>query len=188
MPEKNITCEIREHLGVIARYESGWRKELNLVSWNGGAPKYDVRDWDPYHERMSRGVTFHSSEMRKLVDLYISSNNRRAVREGEHIEAERREWRESYRRSRWPEKRDPALESVERDAYEGSQLPVREYPEGGEPELLLQDEAKPAGLSAGEESEDLSAEPTADANETEGGNASEEARPAQRAEGEASAF
>ena len=54
MPDNTFTFEIREHLGVIARYESGWRKELNLVSWNGGAPKYDVRDWDPHHERMSR--------------------------------------------------------------------------------------------------------------------------------------
>ena len=50
MPDNTFTFEIREHLGVIARYESGWRKELNLVSWNGGAPKYDVRDWDPHHE------------------------------------------------------------------------------------------------------------------------------------------
>ena len=132
MPDNTFTFEIREHLGVIARYESGWRKELNLVSWNGGAPKYDVRDWDPHHERMSRGPTLHAGEMRKLVDLYISSNNRKAVREGEQIEAERKERRESYRRSRSGEKRDPALEAVERDVYEGAEPPSDNRPEGSD--------------------------------------------------------
>ena len=32
MPDNMFTFEIKEHLGVITRYESGWRKELNLVS------------------------------------------------------------------------------------------------------------------------------------------------------------
>ncbi|MEI3503270.1 MAG: PC4/YdbC family ssDNA-binding protein [Anaerovoracaceae bacterium] len=52
-----------------ATYPTGWRKELNLVSWNGGAPKYDIRDWDPDHERMSRGITLHEKEMR-LMDKH----------------------------------------------------------------------------------------------------------------------
>ena len=52
-----ITFEIKEHIGVLCVYHTGWKKELNLVSWNGNAPKYDIRDWDPDHERMSRGIT-----------------------------------------------------------------------------------------------------------------------------------
>ncbi len=130
MPDNTFTFEIKEHLGVITRYESGWRKELNLVSWNGGAPKYDIRDWDPYHERMSRGLTFHAAEMRKLADLYISSNNRKAVQEGEQLEAQRRERRSAYRRKRAEERQDPALEAAEQDAYEGAVPPAPEQPEG----------------------------------------------------------
>ena len=39
-----ITFETVEHVGVISVYPTGWKKELNVVSWNGGNPKYDVRD------------------------------------------------------------------------------------------------------------------------------------------------
>ena len=46
MSERNITFEIKEHLGVIAEFDNGWNKELNIISWNGNTPKYDIRDWD----------------------------------------------------------------------------------------------------------------------------------------------
>ena len=72
MPDKNITFEIREYLGVISQHDSGWNKELNIISWNGQSPKYDLGDWDPHHERMSRGITLLPGEMRKLVDLYFA--------------------------------------------------------------------------------------------------------------------
>ena len=42
--DRDVTFEIIDHLGALATYPTGWRKELNLVSWNGGAPKYDIRD------------------------------------------------------------------------------------------------------------------------------------------------
>lgn len=50
-------------------YETGWSKELNIVSWNGGQPKVDIRDWDENHERMSRGVTLTKDEFRKMIEL-----------------------------------------------------------------------------------------------------------------------
>lgn len=59
--------EIIEHFGVLAKYKNGWSKELNLVAWNGGEAKYDIREWDPSHERMSRGVTLTADEMSELV-------------------------------------------------------------------------------------------------------------------------
>jgi len=64
-----IVFEIREHLGVIGAYPTGWQKELNLVAWNGTPPKYDIRDWDHDHEHMSRGITMHRDEMKKLVQI-----------------------------------------------------------------------------------------------------------------------
>ena len=29
-----------------------------LISWNGGASKYDIRDWAPQHEKMGKGITY----------------------------------------------------------------------------------------------------------------------------------
>ncbi|MCB6992275.1 hypothetical protein LI177_02015 [bacterium 210820-DFI.6.37] len=64
-----IEFEIKEKIGVIKAYPTGWNKELNVVAWNGTAAKYDIRDWSPDHEHMSRGVTLHPDEMRKVLRL-----------------------------------------------------------------------------------------------------------------------
>lgn len=64
-----VRFEIKEKIGVIAEYPSGWSKEINLVSWNDAAPKYDIRDWDPNHEHMSRGITMHVDEIKKLSEF-----------------------------------------------------------------------------------------------------------------------
>jgi len=73
--ERNIAFEIVEHYGVITEHPTGWNKEVNLVSWNGGAPKYDIRDWDSEHEHMSRGITVHKKEMQKLTELLKGDNS-----------------------------------------------------------------------------------------------------------------
>ncbi len=61
--------EIVEHIGVLSESTRGWTKELNRISWNGGAPKYDIRDWAPEHEKMGKGVTLSEAEMDKLKRL-----------------------------------------------------------------------------------------------------------------------
>ena len=67
--ENEIKYDIIEELGVLSESAKGWTKELNLISWNGGAPKYDVRDWAPEHEKMGKGVTLSEEEARKLAKL-----------------------------------------------------------------------------------------------------------------------
>ena len=42
-----IKFEITDHLATLSTSPKGWTKELNLVSWNGVAAKYDIRDWSP---------------------------------------------------------------------------------------------------------------------------------------------
>lgn len=64
-----IKYEIIKELGKISESKTGWSKELNLISWNDRAPKYDIRDWDPNHEKMSKGITLSQEEMEILVDL-----------------------------------------------------------------------------------------------------------------------
>jgi hypothetical protein len=44
-------------------------QELNRVSWNGGEPKYDIRDWNETHVTMGKGITLTESELRKLKEL-----------------------------------------------------------------------------------------------------------------------
>lgn len=67
--DREVRFEIVEHIGVISTHATGWQKELNVVAWNGGQPKYDIRDWDIDHEHMSKGVTFTEKEMRQIFDL-----------------------------------------------------------------------------------------------------------------------
>lgn len=44
-------------------------RDFQQISWNGGEPKYDIRDWAPEHEKMGKGVTLSEDEMAKLKDL-----------------------------------------------------------------------------------------------------------------------
>ena len=65
----DIKYDISEALGVISESAKGWTKELNLISWNGGTPKFDIRDWSPEHEKMGKGITLSKSEAEKLYEL-----------------------------------------------------------------------------------------------------------------------
>lgn len=65
----DIKFEIKDELGVISESAKGWTKELNLVSWNGTAPKYDLRDWAPDHEKMGKGITLSNDEIQKLYEI-----------------------------------------------------------------------------------------------------------------------
>lgn len=67
MPE--IKYEIVEHLGVLSETDKGWKKELNLVSWNDREPKYDLRDWSENHDRMNKGVTLTKEEVQELKGI-----------------------------------------------------------------------------------------------------------------------
>ena len=61
--------DIVKHIGVLSENVKGWTKELNLISWNGAAPKYDIRDWAPEHEKMGKGVTLTAEEIQKLKEI-----------------------------------------------------------------------------------------------------------------------
>ena len=65
----DIKYEIIEHIGVLSESPRGWKQELNRISWNGGTPKYDIRDWAPEHEKMGKGVTLTDEEAKKLIAL-----------------------------------------------------------------------------------------------------------------------
>ncbi|MCQ4925188.1 YdbC family protein [Tissierella carlieri] len=64
-----VKYEIKENLGILSESAKGWTKELNLVSWNDYPAKYDIREWDPDHLKMGKGVTFSAEELKKLRDI-----------------------------------------------------------------------------------------------------------------------
>ena len=60
--------EIVQNIAVLSTERSGWTKEINLVSYNDAPPKFDIRSWDPNHEKMGKGVTLSHEEMETLLD------------------------------------------------------------------------------------------------------------------------
>lgn len=67
-----LKYEIKRNLGIIGEGTKGWKKEVNLVSWNDRKPKLDIRDWDETHEKMGKGVTLNKNEVAELKKLLES--------------------------------------------------------------------------------------------------------------------
>lgn len=64
-----VTYEIKEKLGTLSESSKGWVKELNIVSWNEREPKYDLREWNPEHTRMGKGITLTKEELLQLKNI-----------------------------------------------------------------------------------------------------------------------
>ena len=60
--------EIVKNIAVLSTERSGWTKEINLVSFNDAPPKYDIRSWDPDHEKMGKGISLSRDEMKTMLD------------------------------------------------------------------------------------------------------------------------
>ena len=69
MTDRNF--EIKETLAVLpAQRPDGWQKELNLISWYGKEPVYDLREWNKDHSRMSKGITLTKEELSILKERF----------------------------------------------------------------------------------------------------------------------
>lgn len=64
--KEEFSYEILEEVAVLSENARGWRKELNLISWNGRPPKFDLREWAPDHEKMGKGITLTNEELAEL--------------------------------------------------------------------------------------------------------------------------
>ena len=65
-----ITYNVVRKLGVLStNADSGWTKEANIISWNGGPEKLDIRDWNPGHSKSSKGITLTEEEARALGSI-----------------------------------------------------------------------------------------------------------------------
>lgn len=64
---KDIQYEIKQEIAVLSENDSGYTKEINLVSWNGREPKYDIRSFSPKREKCGKGITLTETEARRLL-------------------------------------------------------------------------------------------------------------------------
>ncbi|MBQ1235259.1 MAG: hypothetical protein IIX77_06525 [Oscillospiraceae bacterium] len=69
-----LKYEIVDEIGVLGENAKGWTKELNLISWNEAAPKYDIREWSPDGSRMGKGVTLTKEEAKALKRILSTIN------------------------------------------------------------------------------------------------------------------
>jgi len=67
-----IKFEIVKHIAVLSESAKGWTKEINLISWNDRPAKYDIREWDENHEKMSKGITLTEEEVDILLEALKS--------------------------------------------------------------------------------------------------------------------
>ncbi len=65
----DIKYEIIEKIGILSEKPTGWKKELNFVSWNETPAKFDIREWAPDHDKMGKGITLTQEELENLRDL-----------------------------------------------------------------------------------------------------------------------
>jgi hypothetical protein len=65
---------IIKKIGIISENPKGWQKKLNLISWNNGTPKYDIRDWSPDDEKIGKGITLTVEETVGLLALLNKEN------------------------------------------------------------------------------------------------------------------
>ena len=64
---KEIQYEIVKKIAVLSMSDSGYTKEINLISRNGNEPKYDIRSFSPNHEKCGKGITLTADEAAALL-------------------------------------------------------------------------------------------------------------------------
>lgn len=67
-----FTYEIVEQIGTLSQSTNGWSRQLNLISWSGRDPKYDIRDWAPNNEKMGKGISLSVEEAQILKEILNS--------------------------------------------------------------------------------------------------------------------
>ena len=64
-----FTYEITERIAVLSQSPNGWERQLNMVSWNGREPKYDIRDWAPDNTKKGKGISMTHDELAILKGI-----------------------------------------------------------------------------------------------------------------------
>lgn len=66
--DEEFKYEVLEHLeNLTDKTEKGWQRQLNIMSWNGGEGKYDIRDVHLDNkgeiDKLGKGISLSYEEM-----------------------------------------------------------------------------------------------------------------------------
>jgi len=64
---REIQDENVKEIAVLSTGDSSYTKEINLISWNGKEPKYDIRSFSPNREKCGKGITLNADEAAALL-------------------------------------------------------------------------------------------------------------------------
>lgn len=64
-----MECKIIRHGRILERVNGGWTVEINLVSWYGKDPKWEIRSWNEDHTKCGKGVTLSEDALRELTNF-----------------------------------------------------------------------------------------------------------------------
>ncbi len=68
-----LDYEIKRRIIVLSENQkTHWTKELNLISWNSAPAKYDIREFSPDRQKLSKGITLTMDEMERIKDVILS--------------------------------------------------------------------------------------------------------------------
>ncbi len=88
----DITFEVKRTVAVLSSSAKGWKKEVNLISWNNGPVKLDIREWSPDKSSMKKGITLSRGEAQDLkryldiLDFALLGDTRRQITQSEREE------------------------------------------------------------------------------------------------------
>ena len=64
--QDKITYDVVRNIGVIAD-NGAWETQVNMISWNHGAPKFDIRKWNVETDRMRKRISMTENEASTLA-------------------------------------------------------------------------------------------------------------------------
>lgn len=66
----DVEFKLIKHLRSFSE-NKGYRKELNIISWNGKPPVVDIRHWMP-NGRAGKGITLTPEEARMVAEAILT--------------------------------------------------------------------------------------------------------------------
>ena len=61
-----VSYRINDNLAVLFKSNNGYTKEVNVITWNHGARKIDIRNWSP-ERKCAKGISLSMNEAMKLL-------------------------------------------------------------------------------------------------------------------------
>lgn len=75
MGKEDIKFTVIKHIKQLTKENTkGWRMELNIVSWNDGEPKAEIRSWNEDRTAFGKGITFTKEQLKEFNENWKEIN------------------------------------------------------------------------------------------------------------------